>query len=120
MSGLLLRAALAAVLLGSITPLAVHAGQGPTPVAEESPADALVPTDSAPPPVPPEVVSRDAAGRVTVRAVRTATPLRIDGRLDEEIYGATLPAGDFIQVEPTEGAPASQRVEFWLLFDSTY
>ena len=34
----------------------------------------------------PAVVARDAAGHVTVRAVRTDQPIRIDGRLDEAIY----------------------------------
>ena len=35
--------------------------------------------DGPPAPVLPEVVSRDASGRMTIRAVRLTTPLRIDG-----------------------------------------
>src|SRR5262249_26268644 len=44
-------------------------------------------------------------------------PIRVDGRLDEEFY-TTVPAiSDFIQQEPREGSPATDRTEAWLLFD---
>ena len=70
-----------------------------------------------PPPVPPAVIARDAAGGVTVRAVRIDTPLRIDGRLDEAVYGRIESMSGFIQNDPAEGAPASEKTEVWLLFD---
>jgi hypothetical protein len=73
--------------------------------------------DGPPPSLPPEVISRDAEGRATVRAVRIAESLRIDGTLDERPYEDVRPMSDFIQIEPVEGAPASQRTEVWLLFD---
>jgi hypothetical protein len=76
--------------------------------------------DGAPPPVPPAVISRDPAGRVTVRAVRVAAPLRIDGQLDEAVYGAVPAMSDFIQNDPVEGAPATERTEVWLLFDADH
>ena len=41
------------------------------------------------PPIPPAVVARDGAGHVTVRAVRVAAPMHVDGRLDEEVYETT-------------------------------
>ena len=70
------------------------------------------------PPVPPDVISRDAEGRVTMRAVRVMTPLRIDGRLDERVY-TTVPAmSDFVQTEPAEGLPATEKTEVWILFDA--
>ena len=47
-----------------------------------APATAAI-IDGPPPPVAPEIVARDAAGGVTVRAVRLAEPFRLDGRLDE-------------------------------------
>src|SRR5260221_7371428 len=62
-------------------------------------------------------VSRDADGHITVRAVRTASALRIDGKLDEEIYAATEPIGGFVQQEPDEGRPATERTEAWVFFD---
>ena len=72
-----------------------------------------------PPPVPPAVVARDAEGRVTVRATRIAEPIVLDGRLDEPVYEEIASIGDFIQQEPMEGAPATERTEVWLMFDET-
>lgn len=68
-------------------------------------------------PVAPEVETRDASGRATVRAVRLAEPLRVDGKLDEAIYTQVKSIGGFTQVEPKPGAPASQASEMWLTFD---
>jgi hypothetical protein len=73
--------------------------------------------DGPAPPVPPAVISRDASGRATVRAVRVATPLRIDGVLAESFYGTVPPISDFIQQEPQEGAPATEKTELWVAFD---
>ncbi|MGE3957154.1 MAG: DUF5916 domain-containing protein [Vicinamibacterales bacterium] len=75
------------------------------------------PAGEAPPPVPPAVVSRDAAGHVTMRAVRVSGPFRIDGRLDERAYAETEAVGDFLQQEPNEGQPATERTESWVFFD---
>jgi hypothetical protein len=60
---------------------------------------------------------RDAEGRVTVRAVKLAAPLTIDGRLDEEIYQRALSFGGFIQQEPDEGQPATETTEVWIFYD---
>ena len=70
-----------------------------------------------PSPVPPEVLSRDEAGRATVRAVRLTEPLDLDGSLDEPVYQEVPAVTGFIQVEPVEGVPASERTEAWILFD---
>ncbi len=73
--------------------------------------------DGPPPPEAPETIARDAAGRVTVRAVRLAEPLRPDGTLDEGVY-ETVPAfGGFIQQMPNEGEPATERTEAWVFYD---
>ena len=56
---------LAACLL-LVLPPAVHAGHGQT-------------------------ITRDPSGRVTVRAVRVQTPLKIDGALDEPLYTSVQP-----------------------------
>ena len=53
----------------------------------------------------------------TVRAHRAAQPLRIDGRLDEEIYKATPPIANFVQQEPDEFQPATEKTEAWIFFD---
>ena len=73
--------------------------------------------DGPPPPAPPAVIARDDRGRATVRAVRVAEPLRLDGRLDERVYETVQPLTGFIQQIPEEGAPATEQTEAWLLFD---
>jgi len=70
-----------------------------------------------PPPVAPAVVSRDAAGRVTVRAIRIVEPIVVDGKLDEEVYTRVVAMSGFIQQEPDEGAPATEKTEAWVFFD---
>ena len=76
-----------------------------------------VPIDGPPPPVPPATVARDGQGRVTIRATHLPGPLRIDGQLDEGPYSTVEPIGDFIQVEPTAGAPATEPTDVWIFFD---
>ena len=73
-----------------------------------------------PPPMPPAVIARDNAGKVTVRAVRVDDPPRIDGRLDETVYGRVAAISDFIQNDPDEGAPATEKTEVWLLYDDDH
>jgi hypothetical protein len=66
------------------------------------------------------VVQRDADGRITVRATRAAAPLRIDGRLDEGVYATTQAISDFVQQEPDEFKPATEKTEAWVFFDEHY
>ena len=73
-----------------------------------------------PPPQPPDVISRDASGRATVRAIRLSEPLRVDGVLDERVYQDVPAASDFIQTEPVEGALATEKSEVWVLFDDEH
>ncbi|HJN93491.1 MAG TPA: DUF5916 domain-containing protein, partial [Dehalococcoidia bacterium] len=73
--------------------------------------------DGPAPPVAPEVVSRDPQGRVTVRATRVPEPILLDGQLDEDVYTAVPAGSDFIQQDPSEGAPATERTEVWVFFD---
>jgi hypothetical protein len=64
-----------------------------------------------------DVFSRTEEGGIVVRATRVAAPLRIDGRLDEEVY-TTVPAiDDFVQTLPTPGAASTERTEAWVLYD---
>jgi hypothetical protein len=62
-------------------------------------------------------IERDAEGGVTLRAVRLVKPLVVNGRLDDEIYNTVPPAGGFIQQDPDEGAPATEKTDVWVLFD---
>jgi hypothetical protein len=74
--------------------------------------------DGPPPPIAPDVITRDAERRATIRAIRLAQGIRLDGRLDEPVYH-TIPAiTDFIQQSPDEGAPATERTDAWIMFDA--
>ena len=76
------------------------------------------PVPSGPPsPVAPASASRDDTGRATLRAHRADEPVRLDGVLDEAIYSRILPISDFVQFEPTNGAPATEQTALWILFD---
>lgn len=56
----------------------------------------------------------------TVRAYRIDNPIRIDGKLDEEIYGRTAAISGFVQQEPDEFAPATEKTEAWIFFDERH
>ena len=90
-------------------------------VALASPAFAQsdVPIEGPSAPVAPEVVARDAEGRVTVRAVRLPEPLVLDGLLRDPIYSQVRAISDFVQQEPHEGEPATERTDLWIFFDAT-
>ena len=75
--------------------------------------------DGPPPPVPPEVINRDAAGRATIRAIRLDQGIQLDGRLDEPVYETVPPITDFVQQSPEAGAPATEETEAWVMFDQT-
>ncbi len=81
-----------------------------------APAPDLVPGAPAPP-VPPATISRNESGGVTVRAVRLAAPLTIDGVLDEAHYRDVPPMSGFVQVEPRPGQPATEQTDVWVSFD---
>jgi hypothetical protein len=83
-------------------------------------APALSLVAGAPPaPVAPATITRDDDGRATVRAVRLMQPMRVDGALDEAIYRDVPPMSDFIQVDPSPGAAATEKTDVWVSFDST-
>ena len=73
--------------------------------------------DGPPPPQPPDMVSRDEAGRVTLRAVRLLEPVVVDGRLDDAVYHRVPAVTNFIQQEPDTGQPATEQTEVWIFFD---
>jgi hypothetical protein len=69
--------------------------------------------------VPTQLAAQDSPPRgpaaPTVRAVRGT--LRVDGRLDEAIYSTADAIGSFVQQEPDEGKPATEKTEAWIFFD---
>jgi len=101
------------VAILSVTPLsptpAVAGPQGP----RRQPSD----IDGPPSPIAPAVITRDEKGGATIRAVRIDKPLKIDGNLDEEVYGTVPGAGGFIMQEPRDGDAASEQTDTWVFFD---
>ncbi len=58
-----------------------------------------------------------AAQSVRATAVRAAAPPTIDGRLNDPAWASAPAAGDFVQHEPREGDPVSERTLVRVLFD---
>ena len=69
------------------------------------------------PPVPPAVITRSAGGQATVRAIKLAVPLTLDGRLDEEVYRNEQPFGGLLQVVPRYGEEMTERTDLWITYD---
>jgi hypothetical protein len=77
------------------------------------------PDDGPAAPIPPDVIARDASGAVSIRAVKLASPLTVDGQLDEAVYRDVPAISDFVQNDPREGEPATEKTEVWVLFDDS-
>ena len=62
---------------------------------------------------------QDIAGRRTVAAVRLSSgeSIVLDGRLDEASWSRVIPAGDFVQIDPENGNPATEPTEVRILFN---
>ena len=63
------------------------------------------------------VLAQTAKPAPAIRANRVAQPIRIDGKLDEEIYRTTTAISDFVQQEPDEFHPATEKTDAWIFFD---
>jgi hypothetical protein len=70
--------------------------------------------------VPATALAQDRASRPTMTAVPVpaGASVRIDGVLDEPVWQVAVPAGDFVQRDPDSGAPATERTEVRVLFES--
>jgi hypothetical protein len=87
---------------------------GPATAQEGLSADAGL---NPPPPAAPASVARTERGRATIRAIKLAEPLELDGILDEAAYRDNLPIEGFLQTIPDEGQPISERTEAWVMYD---
>ena len=97
----------------AMSPPVLTAGQTGQNGSSEFSSDARL---NPPGPVAPATMARTDNGRVTVRAVRLAEPLNVDGVLDEAAY-ETRPIGGFLQTLPLEGEPATERTDAWVFYD---
>jgi hypothetical protein len=68
--------------------------------------------------------SPELTARRSIRATRMEATERVqlDGRLDESVWKRAVPAADFIQIDPDNGAPATEPTEVRIVFgtDSIY
>ena len=71
-------------------------------------------------PVPPATIVRDGQGQATVRTMPLPAPLTFDGRLDEAVYRDVSSFGDFIQQDPIEGGPPTDKTEVWVFYNDDY
>lgn len=53
-------------------------------------------------------------------AARAVNPVAVDGQLDEDEWEGATRVENFIQFEPTSGAPALQKTEVYVLYDDAY
>ena len=68
----------------------------------------------------PERVALQVAspgGRRTVGAVESRDTITVDGVLSEDVWTRAPAAADFVQAEPHEGQPASERTDVRIAFD---
>ena len=98
------------------SPSAQIAAGTPAPVPDGTRFETDVVIDGPPPPVAPDVITRDG-GQATMRAIRLLAGIEVDGRLDEPVYESVAPVSDFIQQLPDEGALATERTDAWVMFD---
>jgi hypothetical protein len=62
---------------------------------------------------------QDNGGRPTITAVRLfdGESITLDGRLDEPFWSRAVPAADFVQIDPANGRPATERTEVRIVFN---
>jgi hypothetical protein len=60
----------------------------------------------------------DNGGRRTVNALRLADAeaVTLDGRLDEPFWSRAVPAADFLQIDPDNGRPATEKTDVRIVF----
>jgi hypothetical protein len=88
--------------------------------AAQASAQSFRTIDGSPAPVAPEVITRDSLRRATVRAIKLSAPLKVDGRLDEDVYTREKPFGELIQVAPKYGELQTERSDVWIMYDNEY
>ena len=110
-------AVLAAMLVYCVPPGAAYAQEGAPGTEAPGLAGALT-LDGTPAASGPAVSVGVLTGRPTVAAIRTNTPPRIDGGLDDPIWREAARVTSFVQQRPLEGAPATEQTEVFIAYDS--
>ncbi len=63
------------------------------------------------------IADLDAAPRPLATATRVDGDIRIDGSLDESVWGAAVVIDQFTQQKPDQGRPATDRTEVRIIYD---
>ena len=71
----------------------------------------------APAPAPAPVTPVASSEKPVLRAVHVPGGLKLDGRLDEDVYKLPPATTQFIQQEPQPGAPATEKTDAWVFYD---
>lgn len=61
--------------------------------------------------------TRDSINTRRIKAIKISEPIKTDGLLNESAWSLAESATDFLQEEPSEGAPATEKTEVRVLFD---
>ncbi len=61
----------------------------------------------------------DGNSTLAITAAHIEEPIVIDGVLDEEAWRKTVPATQFVQIEPQEGVPSTEKTEVRILYDES-
>ena len=96
---------------------AVGLGAAATSVHAQSPG-ALTLTGAQTGTIDPQVSAATPSGRPAVTIDRTNVPPTIDGRLDDTVWQGAVEVRQFVQQRPVEGAPATERTEVRIVYDS--
>ena len=62
-------------------------------------------------------VFAENSNRQVLKAKHISTPIKLDGNLNEPVWQLAQPADHFIQKEPNNGSPASEKTEVRILYD---
>jgi len=65
------------------------------------------------------ILAQNPSTPAELRAHHADTAPTIDGRLDEPVWKTADVGGNFHQIEPQEGEPATERTEIRILYDNT-
>src|SRR5690606_24912621 len=74
--------------------------------------------------VPGLLLAQEAGSLVSAPAIRTGSAAAVevgptvDGRLDDPAWQNAIPLTNFVQHEPVEGSPSSERTEVRIVYDA--
>ena len=71
----------------------------------------------APPAVGAQTATANDHLRATAMRLPSGAAIRLDGRLDEQVWRTGPPLTEFVQKEPDEGAPPTERMEVRFVYD---